>query len=353
MRYNNFNFRAKRGLFIVENIDIIKRIYEKHQRPVMVLDNEKELIWCNMQANVINAAACYAEIRKNAGIISEFAIGNDIFFGKCELKFCSDIASGIYIVEIFVVEKTVEKSHSDKENERLNYIIREGVFMISSTLQLLYDELDSENSADSIAYLNNGMLGCYDMLRAVSLSVDYQKAVSSRNCNSVVDFSCLVDDIFGELEQFSDKLSIKFQKDIEPGIFVECDYDSLYNAVSHLIHNVCRKNIMNDITIVLQKSGNDALFSVEAGNKNGIADGKLLRKNREFDSEYRITQECIGNIINTLSGRFVSHNSFSVPMCNITSIPLKSPQMRYKADRFSKSRVLLSDIYKIDYFDLH
>lgn len=332
----------------MNELDTIKKIYFASQRPVMLLGLAGEFLWCNPQGMAVNLMSHIGTIASHIGTSDKFLLSSPIFSGECELRRCEGIGKGIYIAEVFDIANN-NKSHYD--SEYLNLVIRNGVSMITSTLQLIYDEFGSQLSENGIKYLNNGMLGCYDMLRGVAICRDSNRAEVKSGGDDIVDFSCLTEDFCQELAAFSSKLPISFNSKIEPGIFVSCDYDLLYNAVVWLVMEFCRKYVICDLTLKLRKDGENAVFSIDVNDNETVFDESIIRRHEEICHTNSDINRCVDNLVDAIGGKKYEDNGFSVPMCAITSIPLKSPKVRYKADRFSKSRVILSGIYRIDYFD--
>ncbi|MBQ7131326.1 MAG: hypothetical protein IJO29_02030 [Oscillospiraceae bacterium] len=333
----------------MDELGIVKSLYGNYRRPVMILSRTGEFLWCNPKGCAVNMMSLAGDIAKNIGTSDRFLLQSAMLNGSCELHYCEDIGEGIYIAEV-LDDKMSAALRNGSDSEYLDSVIRNGVSMISSSLQLIYDELGDKLDADSVMYLNNGMLGCYDMLRGASMCRDAKCTITHHN-DEIVDFSCLVGDFYDELNALSKRIPIDFDAQIESGIFVQCSYELLYNALVWFVMDVCRKNTISDLTIRLEKQGANAVFSVQAHDNGRIFDETVLRMYRDVADNAARTRRCVDNLIGIAGAAKCGDNSFSLPMCSITAIPLKSPQVRYKSDRFSKSRVVLSDIYKIDYFD--
>lgn len=332
----------------MEELDTVKKLYCTCRRPVMLLNKSGETLWCNPSGIAVNMYKFAGVILKNIGISSRFKLENALIGGVCEITYCDDIGDGLYIAEL-IADNDDDGLHKHSDVEYLDSVIRNGVSMISSSLQLIYDEIGDRLDKDSMLYLNNGMLGCYDMLRGIAMCRD-AKCKSAGKADNIVDLSCLVDELYTELKTLSRRIPIDFSSKIESGVFVKCNYDKIYDAIIWLIMDVCRKSALSDFEICLEKQNENAVISVCAQDNHRNLDENVLRVYRDFADNAMRTHKCLDNMI-TVAGAFkCGENAIALPMCKITSIPLKSPQVRYKGDRFSKSGVVLSDIYKLDFF---
>lgn len=332
----------------MEELEIIKKLYKTCKRPVLILSKTGEILWCNPCGMAVNMSKFAKVISNNLGVRNKFHLNSALIGGSCEITYCDNIENGVYIAELFA-DKDADDLRKYSDIEYLDSVIRNGVSMISSSLQLVYDELGDKIDDEGIMYLNNGMLGCYDMLRGTAMCRDAKRAAVNSG-NNIVDLSCLVDDLYAELKTLSQHIPIEFSSRIEPGIFVQCNYDMMYDAIIWLVMDVCRKNAISDLKICLEKHNENAVLSVFAQDNRRIYDDKALRLYRDFADNAVRTRKCVDNLIAAAGAEKYGENGITLPMCEITSIPLKSPQVRYKGDRFSKSRVIFSDIYNLDYF---
>ncbi len=357
-------------------IDVLKDLYNYSNRVVLFTDYNFNVNWTNSDEykNVDNCAKLLN--RNNNEILESGEYNtkiNGLTFSYKLIKY-PNINDGIYIVEI-----------SDKDilftfinfPELFDFLdnkiatIRESVFEIVTSNNILDNCLEENYLYDERKYLNLNVNSCFKMLRSVmnileiaryadckKNLIELKKVDASKNINSFLE-SC---------RSILRSSSLIIKGEIEPELFIKTDLDRFMSVLIATFIYVMKNQYESDviiykvnrvggyivITMLTESLGSgessEALIDERKARHNVFSEGNSL------DSEERV----ISCYCNEFDATFISsydkeHGdmySFRMKACdeNNSNINLNSPATEALNNRFSKFHIALSQIVNYKFY---
>ncbi len=341
----------------MENLEMIKRVYTKHRRAVMLFDDSVRLVWANDMAIAYGLILQSDEISQNIKAYPncDFNIETEDFNGKCEVEYFDSEDGAIYVAEFFGNAKGANSNSS----ENLRLAVREGINRITNSLQNVYFDL-GDNAKEHLLSLNSSMSGCYDVLRSLELADDIALVESAVFLELVetVDFSNVVKLVAHQLSEVAQRAKFDIEESLQAGVFTKCPARLLISAVSQLAFLVLRKNPYGKLTLELSANKKTAKLTAKCQRKKNKAANEKISDDRVNDGHIALlsqsylesfAKKCNGRLCVNAKGEIIG---FELPVCKAEDLTFSSgDEGFYRGNRFSKCRILLSGIYNIGYFE--